>query len=524
MVEGVDVVVGKLLKGIIIRPLDECVALLSAREIDGMYRSFLEMDDNPPRKLNKRDRLEYVLCGLMATYNTFLFMLDADFLADVQDIIENNVSNEMLDMLISEHILFDKGDSYYLPAEFKELFDIALSNGFDVVKTNVLIDYYVTANGVIKSSKIIELVKESGFDITKRDIAKLAEEGEFIIDKDMVYYNEFARYMDKGGLLVNQMDDEYKIVDFPTAMEDALYLRAILDIDEDLRELDVLPDDEEKGKAIKGDICSLILSGYDDDKRALDYILDKYGIDINDEQKENLFGMICDLSHDTPSWILNGYSAHELFCDDEEDEDDDFNDETFDTFSDMEKAGLYISDYVLINGIISTNKLLEILTKEHNLGITKRDVINLVKNNPVVGNMSLIRDYACYTKFSNKEISLIMALKRRESYRIIDSPTEFSLSENDNFMDFDILCNRYGLNDACRSDLFFALRLGTLNKEFIKQMLTENCNILLPAMIDTLYKDLMDLMNNTRMWSLNGFTPMELGKDVNVDGLFMIED
>ena len=99
---------------------------------------------------------------------------------------------------------------------------------------------------------------------------------------------------------------------------------------------------------------------------------------------------------------------------------------------------------------------------------------------------------------------------------IIDSPTEFSLSQNDNFMEFETLCNKYGLNDACKSDLFYALRLGTLNMEFIKQMLTENCNILLPVMIDNLYKDFMDLMNNTRMWSLNGFTPMELGKVVNV--------
>ena len=88
--------------------------------------------------------------------------------------------------------------------------------------------------------------------------------------------------------------------------------------------------------------------------------------------------------------------------------------------------------------------------------------------------------------------------------------------QNDNFMEFETLCNKYGLNDACKSDLFFALRLGTLNKEFIKQMLTENCNILLPVMIDNLYKDFMNLMNNTRMWSLNGFTPMELGNGVNV--------
>lgn len=179
---------------------------------------------------------------------------------------------------------------------------------------------------------------------------------------------------------------------------------------------------------IVGDICSLILSGYDIDQRGLDYILDKYGIDISKENRDNLFEFLCETSHLTPSWKLNGYSAHELFCD-EEDDKEDFNDEIFDTFSDMEKAGLYISDYVLINGIISVNKLLEILTKEHNLSITKRDVINLVKNNPVVGNMFIIKDYACYTKFSNKEISLIMALKERDSYMIIDSPTEFSLSQ-----------------------------------------------------------------------------------------------
>ena len=49
-------------------------------------------------------------------------------------------------------------------------------------------------------------------------------------------------------------------------------------------------------------------------------------------------------------------------------------------------------------------------------------------------------------------------------------------------------------------------------------MLTENCNILLPVMIYNLYKDFMDLMNNTRMWSLNGFTPIELGKGINYRG------
>lgn len=515
MFEGVDVFVEKIKKEIVISPLDECVSLLSAKEIEGIYKGLLEIDDDPPRKFNKKDKLEYVFCGLMATYNTFLFMVDADLLDDIRDVIENNVSNDMLLLLINEHILFEKGDKYYLPAEFKEIFDIATSKGFDSNKTDVLIDYYVTINGAIKISKLIELVKESGFVITRKDALKLAKEGEFIIDKDMVYYNEFARYMVKEGLLVNEIDDEYKIVNFPTALEESLYLRDIFDIDDTLEKLIVLPNDEEKRMDIIGDICSLILSGYDIDQRGLDYILDKYGIDISEENRDNLFEFLCETSHLTPSWKLNGYSAHELFCDEEDDEED-FNDEIFDTFSDMEKAGLYISDYVLINGIISVNKLLEILTKEHNLGITKRDVINLVKNNPVVGNMPIIKDYACYTKFSNKEISLIMALKKRDSYMIIDSPTEFSLSQNDNFMEFETLCNKYGLNDACKSDLFYALRLGTLNMEFIKQMLTENCNILLPVMIDNLYKDFMDLMNNTRMWSLNGFTPIELGKSINV--------
>lgn len=241
MFEGVDVFVEKIKKEIVISPLDECVSLLSAKEIEGIYKSLLEIDDDPPRKLNKKDKLEYVFCGLMATYNTFLFMVDADFLDDIRDVIENNVSNDMLLLLTNEHILFEKGDKYYLPVEFKELFDIAISKGFDSNKTDVLIDYYVTINGAIKVSKLIELVKESGFAITKKDALKLAKEGEFIIDKDMVYYNEFARYMVKEGLLVNEIDEEHKIVNFPTALEESLYLRDIFDIDDTLEKLIVLP-------------------------------------------------------------------------------------------------------------------------------------------------------------------------------------------------------------------------------------------------------------------------------------------
>ena len=87
MFEGVDVFVEKIKKEIVIMPLDECVSLLSAKEIEGIYKSLLEIDDDPPRKLNKKDKLEYVFCGLMATYNTFLFMVDADFLDDIRDVI-----------------------------------------------------------------------------------------------------------------------------------------------------------------------------------------------------------------------------------------------------------------------------------------------------------------------------------------------------------------------------------------------------------------------------------------------------
>lgn len=68
-----------------------------------------------------------------------------------------------------------------------------------------------------------------------------------------------------------------------------------------------------------------------------------------------------------PNWFLNGYSKHEMFCKDDFD---------MDELEEEEQMILYVLNYISINGIISIDKLLEILSKEHNFRVSKKNQKN----------------------------------------------------------------------------------------------------------------------------------------------------
>ena len=52
------------------------------------------------------------------------------------------------------------------------------------------IDFYVGVNGVLEVDKLLELMKVTGFNLTKKEILKYARDKEYIIKKDIIYFNE----------------------------------------------------------------------------------------------------------------------------------------------------------------------------------------------------------------------------------------------------------------------------------------------------------------------------------------------
>ena len=79
-----------------------------------------------------------------------------------------------------------------------------------------------------------------------------------------------------------------------------------------------------------------------------------------------------------PHWDLNGHSIIDI---DEEMSMEEILDNGFAMFSNEEKALHYCNCYVLMNGIIKIDEILTILKVEHNLDITKEQLIEVASLN-----------------------------------------------------------------------------------------------------------------------------------------------
>lgn len=401
-------------------------------------------------------------------------------------------------LLIEKYMLFKIDDNYYFPKEFEDFLLDTEQEEFNENKANIIIDYYIMINGIIKMDRLISLVKKSGFEITKDDIIKIVNEKDstYIIRDDVVYYNDFAIFLDENELFELEIDDaDRKIVDFNEALAKIMGITTFVyssDVFETLKKLKL---SEDKLISLIQSVFGYIMSGSDDEE-IFENIFEARDIELKSKEKEELYEMIWDISFQTPSWNLGGYSREDI-C----------------VFEEEEEIKFYIIGYILINGVIKVDKLLEILREYHDIDITKKELINIIKYDIEEINATAFKDYICYSKISSKELNLVLSLKLIEDYKIIEDLQELLNGEDDFYDKLDILCNKYGLTESSKRELFFALRLGIISKDFINNILTNNCNLLIPVMIDALYKDLLTLMNNTRMWILNGYTPSELGRE-----------
>ena len=201
----------------------------------------------------------------------------------------------------------------------------------------------------------------------------------------------------------------------------------------------------------------MLLLGWND-KQNIDKLLKFKKIKLG-KDKEKFDKSLIEVSHFMPNCFLNGYSKHEMLCKDDFD---------MDELEEEEQMILYVLNYISINGIISIDKLLEILSKGQNFRVSKQKLKKLVKET----GLPIIKNCVCCIDFEKEDFDNIHSRKIIDKYKIIDDIKKFSDEFEKNNNKLVSIFENYKLDEECAEEL-------------------------------------KPILLNTRVWTLNGFTTKE---------------
>lgn len=126
-----------------------------------------------------------------------------------------------------------------------------------------------------------------------------------------------------------------------------------------------------KLEKISNIVFNIVRVGYDYQEQ-IDELLFNEKITLSKSIEKKLNDLVEDIYWNLPSWILNGYSESELL-------EDEYDIEDFDNLNKEEKSKAYITTYMMINGVMETKIMLEILEVEHNIKITLAELKKIIE-------------------------------------------------------------------------------------------------------------------------------------------------
>ena len=174
----------------------------------------------------------------------------------------------------------------------------------------------------------------------------------------------------------------------------------------------------------------------------------------------------------------------------------------------MKKKIEYIHAYILINGIISVEKMLSILNDEHSLDITKKELKEIINE---MDDISIEKNYIKINGIDEEIIDNIMLKKTiYKNYKIIENIEEVIEEDDTNFSKLSEISKKNHLNDEIRDTILTIMNLGAFSKEFLNAILI-NFNIKMNNdKKKNLLKDLNSVYENVRIWTLNGHKKSEI--------------
>lgn len=178
-------------------------------------------------------------------------------------------------------------------------------------------------------------------------------------------------------------------------------------------------------------------------------------------------------------------------------------------FSTLEGQKLcYIHMYLLINGVIEIDKLLEILDANHSFKMDREELEVLIEE---LGDVQVRHDYLCIVGLERPLVYQTMKYKNLiGTYKIIDELEEIEKQYNKTILDIEMACNDYFDNIEVINLVRSVMLLSGITSKVLDVFLKEHKIILSNYDKRLLFRKLEGCQKNVRVWSYNGFTKEEL--------------
>lgn len=366
------------------------------------------------------------------------------------------------------------------------------------------INFYIKVNGVLEIDKLKELLKQSNINLTHNQIIDYIKEQEYIIEENIIYFDDIAKILNKDQNINNfKKKQKYKV----------FTIEEMYNIDKSFKEANYQKQlerivskyikDKQKINDITNTIIDFVQIGYDiNGYIQLIYIREQMDITIVD--RDNIDTIAMDIYNNYPIWKLNGYSNKELSKDN--------------TYEDVPQDNLfsaegitknYIIGYVLINGIIKIDKLLEILKDEHNINLRKSQLKKIIEE---IKYLTIVDSYIKLNTISENDFNKLVEEKTMTDYKIIDDILEILKDHNEIDDKISSMCKEYNIPEYFEDYLNKLINEIEIDEEILSIILQDTDNKLEHKQIRSIYKELKPYLDKARIWRLNGFTISECHK------------
>ncbi len=168
----------------------------------------------------------------------------------------------------------------------------------------------------------------------------------------------------------------------------------------------------------------------------------------------------------------------------------------------------YIHMYLLINGVIEIDKLLEILRTSHDFKIDKVELLDLVHE---LTDIKIMGNYICILGIESELVYQTMQYKNLiGTYKIIDKLEEIEQQYNKTVLAIDNVCKEFFDDNTTCNFIKSTMFLSGINSKILNITLKSQKIILSNYDRLLLFRKLEECQKKVRVWSYNGFTKDEL--------------
>ena len=480
--------------------LEQCLEKLSPKDQKRLKENY---------KLENNSTLEDLASEIISSLPEEIFILTDEEIDTLKSLDKRKeVSNELL----QKGYIYKEDNQYILPEEINLIIKELLTKELLNERLLLAVSFYLKANGAIKITDLVRLIKESGINTTKEKIKSLIKD-EDIIKNNMIYYNEVAQELEQTIHLVEKVSGNYKVFNLKE-IPDLLYLKEEYFPKKIDKILEKKVKEKTKRNFLSMTMVEVAMIGIMDEEEIIESIT-KGEVKLLAKEKEKILDILEEVTDILPTWIDGGSSFLEDI--DAEEERKEKIEEYSKTRKDMNIMEImndiyrYILTYVTINGVMELDKLTEILQTNHGLDITKENILTLLEDDDYI---KVTKNYLNIMDNDLDTIKELMKIKNNFSnYKIIED-AEKTLEEFDNHYDkIEEILKEYQIEgEACDTILSLFL-IREISQEELSMIL--DC---FPIKLSSkLIKELSERLKNERKemptWEHNGFKSVELSQN-----------